>query len=73
MKKGLKDLGVKYFSDIFTDDHQTNIVAQLKVIHLFPSFISLDETYRFSLQITLGEIESALRSFKWDKSPGPDG
>ena len=71
-EKGLKDLGVKYFSDIFRDDHQTNIVAQLKVIRLFPSFIYPDETERFSLHITLGEIEHALRSFKRDKIPRPN-
>ena len=31
--KGLKDLGVRYFSKIFKDDNQINIVAQLKVLH----------------------------------------
>ena len=71
--KGLKDLGVKYFSKNFRDDNQTNIVAQLKVIRLFASFILPKETERLSLQITLEEFEHALRSFKRDKSPGPDG
>ena len=37
--KGLKDLGVRFFSNIFKDDNHINIVSQLKVICLFPSFI----------------------------------
>ena len=36
----LKDLGIKHFSDMFKDDLKTNIVDQLKVIQLFPSFLS---------------------------------
>ena len=38
--KILKDLGVRHCKTLFEDDHLTNMEAQLKVIRLFPSFIS---------------------------------
>ena len=69
----LEDLGVRYFKQIFSDDHQTTIEAQLKVIRLFPSYISLEEKESFTSQITLEEVEQALKSFKRDRSSGPDG
>ena len=50
----LKELGVKQFSEIFKDDNQTNIVDQLKVIQLFPSFISRDEADFFYPEISVG-------------------
>ena len=72
--KGLKALGVRYFSKIFKDDGHTNIEAQLKVIRLFPSFLQHHEDFEsFTWQISMEEIELALKSFKKDKSPGPDG
>ena len=51
----------------------TNIVAQLKVIRLFPSFISPEEKETFTGLVTLSEVEAALKTFKKDKSSGPDG
>ena len=35
----LKQLGEQHFVDLFKDDGKTNIVDQLKVIGLFPSFV----------------------------------
>ena len=48
-------------------------MAHLKVIRLFPSFIPQDEVDSFTLEISMGEIETALKSIKRYKSPGPDG
>ena len=48
-------------------------MAQLKVIRLFHSFLSREEDDSFSLVVTMREIEAALKYFKKDKSPGPDG
>ena len=70
---GIKELGVRHFRNIFRDDLMTNIEAQLKVVRLFPSFINGDERESFTCQISLDEIESALKYFKKDKAPGPDG
>ena len=48
----LKTMGIQYFKNIFVDDHLTNIVAQLKVIRLFPSFIIPEESESFTRQIS---------------------
>ena len=39
-EQSIKSLGIRYFKNIFADDNLTNLVAQLKVICLFPSYIS---------------------------------
>ena len=69
----LKTMGMQYFKNIFADDNLTNIASQLKVIRLFPSFIGPKERESFSCQVTLTEVEAALKSFKKDKSLGFDG
>ena len=69
----LKDLGVRHFKNIFSDDNLTTILAQLTVIKLYPSFFSPEEHSNFTTKVTLLEIESALKSFKKDKALGPDG
>ena len=71
--QSIKSLGIRYFKNIFVDDHLTNLAAQLKVIHLFPSYISAEENLAFTSSVTILEVEMALKSFKRDKAPGPDG
>ena len=71
--KGIKDLEVRYFKQIFRDDNQTNIEAQPKAIHLFPSFLHQEEMETFTCQISLEEVELALKYFNKDKSPSRDG
>ena len=71
--KSLKDLGVRHFKTLFEDDHLTNLEAQLKVIRLFPSFISSEKIIAFTRPITILEVEKDLKLFKKDKAPGPDG
>ena len=41
--QSIKSLGIRYFKNIFDDDHLTNLSTQLKVIRLFPSYISKEE------------------------------
>ena len=43
------------------------------MIRLFPSFIIPEERESFSGQVTLTEVEAALKSFKKDKFLGFDG
>ena len=58
---------------MFKDDDCTNIGDHLKVIKLFPSFISKEEGHIFTSEVTIAEVESTLKSFKNDKILGPDG
>ena len=69
----IKELGQRHFSHIFNDDKQTCILAQLKVVMLYPSMISSEEANGFIESVSMIEIEGALRSFKKDRIPGPDG
>ena len=67
------DLGIGHFSEIFKDDNQTNIGDQLRVIQLFPYFVTKGASDTFTSKITLEEIDGALRSFKKDRILDPDG
>ena len=70
---GLKNLGYIHFSHIFKDDDRSCILAQLKVIMLYPSMLSIEGARCFIEEVSLVEIEEALKSFKKDKSPGTNG
>ena len=69
----LKDLAKSYFENIFKDEGLTCLDHQLKVISLFPRMIPSEHSSRLTSQVTLKELELSLKSFKKDRSPGPDG
>ena len=69
----LKSLGEHYFSLLLKYDGASSISDQLKVIKLYPSFLSEEEDYSFKSVVALVEVESTLKGFKKDKIPGPDG
>ena len=69
----LKYLGKSYFENIFKDEGLTCLDQQLKVISFFPRMIPFELSSRLTSQVTLKELELALKSFKKDRSPGPDG
>ena len=58
---------------MFEYDKMTNLESQLKVIRLFPSFISMEDKDSFTRPVSIREVERALKLFKKDKAPGPDG
>ena len=58
---------------MFKDDGCTNIGDQLKVNKLYPSYISKEKGGVFTMEVSLAEVEGALKIFKKDKSPGFDG
>ena len=58
---------------LFKDDGNAKIVDQLKVIKLFPSYIPEEDASIFTSKVTLPKIEGALKGFKRDKIPIPDG
>ena len=57
-------MGIKHFS---------HILAQLKVIKLFPSMLTQEGDECFIDEVSIGEIEGALKTFKKDKIPWLDG
>ena len=69
----LKALGKSYFSSLLSDDGTSRILDQLKVINLFPSFLTDEHKLSFCSSVTLEEIEVALKGFKKDKISGLDG
>ena len=46
---------------MFKYDDCTNIGDQLKVIKLFPSFITKEEGHIFNSEVTIEEVEGALK------------
>ena len=58
---------------MYKDYGSTNIANQLRVIKNFPSFLSKEEGSFFTSEVSLGEVEGDLKSFKKDKSPRPNG
>ena len=71
--QGLKELGVRHFKKIFSDDNLSSISAQMKIIRLFPSFLSQEDRSSFTPNVSLKEVETTLKYFKKDKVPKPDG
>ena len=69
----LKELGKSFFEKIFKDEGNTSLEHQLKVISLFPRMVQPDKSSCLTSRVTLNELESALKSFNKDRSPGPDG
>ena len=69
----LKALGMKHFAHIFKDDWGTCIIQQLSVIQLYPRMVPLENASDLTCPVSIGEVEHALKSFKKDRSPGPDG
>ena len=61
--------GEKHFSEIFKDDGKENIGDQLKVIKLFSSFIPVDDAGVFTSEVSLDEVEEALKDFKKGQNP----
>ena len=69
----LKLMGASHFTNIFTDDGSTNIENQLKVIRIFPSYVTEEGKASFLSDFSLSKIEGVLKGFKKDKSPSPNG
>ena len=68
-----KQLGELHFLDLFKDDGNKSIVDQLKVINIFSSYVQEEEVGIFLSEITLSEVEEALKGLKKDKILGLDG
>ena len=59
----LKELGQAHFANIFKDDGGTCLSHQLKVVLLYPRMIPDANAIDLTCQVSLGEIELALKYF----------
>jgi hypothetical protein len=71
--KDLHNEAIKYFSELFRDPGNDNIISQLCVVQQYPRFFTDEEGGLIGKEVLLEEVESALKSFAKSKSPGPDG
>lgn len=55
------------------DDGIVAFSNQLKVIKLVPSFFSTEDATLMGAEVSMMEVETTLKSFKKDKSPGLSG
>ena len=63
----------EHFFALFMDDGNGLISGQLNVIKHFPSFLNVEDSESMDAEVSMEEIEHALKSFKKDRSPGPYG
>lgn len=69
----LKEADINHFQNQSGDQGRCDISAQLEIIKHFPSIFSREEGEHIGKPVTLEEIESILKLFAKDKSPGLDG
>ena len=62
-----------YFADLYKEPDTVTIEDQLEVLNLFPSYVSNEDNRSIFIPVTIKEVETTLKNFAKDKSPGPDG
>lgn len=66
-------LGNTHFKQLFKAPPGTPLVDIIYIAGRFPIFVEPDLMQDLIKLITMGELESSLKWFKKDKSPGLDG
>jgi len=66
-------LGISHFKQLFKAPQGTSLVEIISIAGHFPGFVDPDGMEDLIKPVTMGELESTLKWFKKDKSPGPDG
>eukprot|EP00253_Pinus_taeda_P006377 PITA_06377 len=69
----LSQLGTSHFRNIYRSPPGTNLVEIINVANHFPRFVNEEDTKELFAPVTTEELESTLKWFKKDKSPGQDG
>lgn len=69
----LASLGTSHFWNLYRDPHNASLEEIIRVVCLFPRSVDQDDDEDFLKPLSMGELESTLKWFKKDKSPGPDG
>eukprot|EP00253_Pinus_taeda_P012292 PITA_12292 len=69
----LSQLGTAHFRGLFRNPPGANLVEIIEVASHFPRFVNEEDSEELMNPVTMEELESTLKWFKKDKSPGPDG
>eukprot|EP00253_Pinus_taeda_P027637 PITA_27637 len=69
----LSQLGTAHFRGLFKNPPGANLAEIIEVASHFPRFINEEDSEDLMNPVTMEELESTLKWFKKDKSPGPDG
>jgi len=69
----LSQLGTSHFRSIYRSPPSINLVEIINVANHFPRYVNEEESADLTAPVTMGELESTLKWFKKDKSPGSDG
>lgn len=64
---------VNFFGNIYKDVGDCVLQDQIKVARLYPRFFNEHDVDHLQKEVSLIEIEDALKLFAKEKSPGPDG
>lgn len=69
----LSHLGTSHFIGLYKSHAGTNLAEIINVATHFPIFVNQEDSTDLTTPVTLEELESTLKWFKKDKSPGSDG
>eukprot|EP00253_Pinus_taeda_P032140 PITA_32140 len=69
----LSNLGTSYFRNLYKNPADTNLAEIINVAGHFPRFIEEEDAADLEAPVTMAELESTIKWFKKEKSPGPDG
>lgn len=69
----LASLANYHFKQTYRAPPVENLAEIIQVAQLFPCFLDQEAGMELNKENTIGELEAAIKWFKRDKSPGPDG
>ena len=72
-QRDLARLATEQFRGIYKAPRDVNNMEIMWVAEHFPRFVLQEDTEGLLKEVTMEELETTLKWFKKDKSPGPDG
>lgn len=66
-------MGVEKFLNLYKAFPIANLVEIIRVVHLFPWFVDIEDEDNLMRPITIQELWDTLKWFQRDKIQGPDG
>ena len=69
----LSQLGTAHFRGIYKSPAGSNLAETINVASHFPRFVNNEDSGALTDPVTMEELESTIKWFQKEKSPGPDG